>query len=243
MTKKTQSVSFIVPALNEEEVVERVAREIVGVCRTYLSDFEVILVDDGSTDHTGAIMDRLAQEVTEIAVLHNQLNRGFGGAFKRGLAQARKEYVMALCGDGGFPAESLPPVFEKLGTADIIVPHMSNLRSIKTLRRYILSRGYTNLMNLLFNLRLNYYNGQSLYRVDQLRPLDIRSDGFGFQGEILVKLIKGGATFVQVGVLGAENTHRSSALRLRNIVSVMKTFINLIVEVNRYMRHIKRGTC
>jgi hypothetical protein len=141
---------------------------------------------------------------------------------------------MLLCGDGGLPARSLPAIFSHIGTADLIIPHMVNLRQIKSLPRYIISRTYSNLLNLLSGYRLRYYNGLPVYRRSLLNAIRITSRGFGFQAEILVKLLKSGCTFVEVGVEGAEEKGRSIALHPRNVISVARTFFHLIVELIRF---------
>jgi dolichol-phosphate mannosyltransferase len=228
--------SFIVPALNEERVIDSVVRQILQQVSGRFADYEVILVDDGSTDRTGAIMDSLAAQQSGVKVLHNGRNVGFGGSYCRGLLEARFEYVMLLCGDGGLPASSLPAIFDKIGSADIVVPWMTNLAQIKSGFRYALSRAYTLLMNLVFGLDLRYYNGLAVHRRDLLQRIDITSSGFGFQAEILVKLIKSGCTYVQVGVEGAERTRRSSAMRARNWLSVARTVGHLVVELLRFKR-------
>ena len=138
---------------------------------------------------------------------------------------------MMLCGDGGLPADSLPPIFDAVGTADIVVPYMINLREIKTPSRYALSRIYTTLLNILFRQKLRYYNGLPVHRLDLLRQIVIASSGFGFQGEILIKLLKAGCSYVEVGVLGAEKTNRSKAVSLRNFANVSKTLTLLIWEI------------
>jgi len=228
------TISIIVPALNEEKVVETVVEQIMAQVRGRFADHEVILVNDGSTDRTGEIMDRLAARHPKTRVIHNERNLGFGNAYQRGLRQARFDYVMLLCGDGGLPAASLPPIFDKIGTTDIVVPWIVNLKEIKTRPRYLLSRAYTGLLNLLFGLRLQYYNGLPVHRRDLLHSISITSGGFGFQAEILIKLIKSGCTYVEVGVHGAEETNRSSALRLRNWLSVGRTIAHLAKEIMRF---------
>ncbi len=228
------TISFIVPALNEETVVQTVIEQLLDQVRGWFADFELILVDDGSTDATGAIMDRLAERYERVRVIHNGANLGFGASFQAGLREVQFEYVMLLCGDGGLPATSLPPIFEKIGSADIVIPWMVNLRRIKTPLRYALSRAYTSLLNLLFGLDLRYYNGLPVHRRENLRKITITSGGFGFQAEILVKLIKSGRTFAEVGVHGAERTNRSAALRMRNWISVARTFCNLIREIRSF---------
>ena len=226
--KCPHGVSFVVPALNEETVIEQVVREIWKTVDAHLETYEIILIDDGSTDGTGAIMDRLAQELPHVRVLHNRPNRGLGASYQRGVAKAKLDYVMMLCGDGGMPAASLPAIIAKIGTADIVVPYVLNLRDIKTPLRYAVSRSYTWLLNRVSGQHLHYYNGLPVHRRALLDKAVITSSEFGFQGEILVKLIMAGHSFVEVGVMGAETTNKSSVFRFRNILSVGYTLLKLL---------------
>ncbi len=234
MADDARGVTFVIPALNEEDIISQTVADVHRVVLAHLQDFEIILVDDGSTDRTGALMETLARDFDRVRVIRNPRNLGLGKSYKRGLAAARKRYLMMLCGDGGFPATSLPPVLAALGRADIVIPRISNLKEIKTPFRYFVSRTYTALLNLLFGQRIGYYNGLPLHRVDLLRRINITSDGFGFQAEILIKLIRAGCSYVEVAVPGAEQTQRSKALRLRNLVSVTRTLAGLIVELATY---------
>jgi dolichol-phosphate mannosyltransferase len=231
------SITFIIPALNEERVVGNVIDQVMEkIHAAGFADFEVILVNDGSTDRTGAVMEAAAQRYAKVRVLHNKKNLRFGNSYRRGLGEARCDYVMLLCGDGGLPAASLPPIFDRIGSADIVVPWMTNLRQIKSLRRYLLSRLYTMMMNLTFGFRLKYYNGLAVHRRDLLRAIAITSGGFGFQAEIMIKLLKSGCTYVEVAVRGAEEKKHSVALRPRNLVSVARTFAHLVLELVRFKR-------
>jgi dolichol-phosphate mannosyltransferase len=237
MLKKIRySTSFVIPALNEEKVVEEVVRAVWGTVSLHLETFEIILIDDGSSDQTGQIMDRLASQLPGVRVIHNATNLGLGASYQRGVGEAKLDHVMMLCGDGGLPAASLPAIIEKIGTADIVVPYMTNLGVIKTPIRYRISRIYTNLLNLLSGHRLHYYNGLPVHRRALLEQITITSSGFGFQGEILVKLLKSGCSYVQVGVLGAETTNKTSIFRVRNVFSVTATLLKLLFELIRFRR-------
>lgn len=234
MPKSFRKVSFIVPALNEEGVVEAVVRDIWSTVDGLLAEYEIILVDDGSSDQTGKIMDRLAAELKNIRVLHHERNRGLGSSYQHGVQEARFDYVMMLCGDGGLPASSLPPIIAQIGSADIVIPYMLNLKKIKTPTRYLVSRTYTWLLNRISGHRLKYYNGLPVHRREFLKRIPITSSGFGFQGEILIKLLKSGCSYIQVPVQGAEFTRNSSAFKLKNVVSVSHTLIRLILELWRF---------
>jgi dolichol-phosphate mannosyltransferase len=222
------TITLIVAALNEELVIAETVGQIVEVVEGRFADYELLLVNDGSTDGTGQVMDRLAVANPRLRVFHHARNMGLGSSYRRGIVEARHEYVMLLCGDGGMPAASLPPIFDRIGTADIVVPYCENLKQIKTPGRYLLSRTYTLLLNTVFGLRLRYYNGLAVHRVELVRSLDNKSNGFGFQGEILVQLLRSGRSYVEVGVKGAEKTNRSSALRFKNVVSVSRTLGRLL---------------
>ncbi|MEE8297015.1 MAG: glycosyltransferase family 2 protein [Hyphomicrobium sp.] len=224
-------ISFVIPALNEEGIIERTTREVVAVARGRIHDYEIILIDDGSTDATGEVMDSLAASNERIRVLHNDRNLGLGASYKRGVEVARFEYLMMLCGDGGLPATSLPLILDAIGKADIVVPFIVNLKRIKTPSRYIISRCYTHLLNLLFQQNLKYYNGLPVHKLEFLKQIDIKSTGFGFQGEVLTKLLKAGCSFVEVGVDGAEVTGNSRALTRKNVINVSKTILLLVKEL------------
>jgi dolichol-phosphate mannosyltransferase len=228
------TISLIIPALNEESVVGNVLEDIYQVANTCLTSFELILIDDGSTDKTGEIMKHFAFDRQNVKVIVNDRNRGLGASFQRGLGESVNNYVMLLCGDGGLPAKSLPIIFAEVGKTDLVIPYMSNLKKIKSKKRYILSRTYVFLLNSLFGFNLRYYNGLPVYRRDLLSHISITSSGFGFQGEILVKLLKSKCSYVEVGVLGAEETGKSDALRLKNIASVARTFFHLCFEIIKF---------
>ncbi len=227
-TKISYSISFIIPALNEEKVVEGVVREAWTTIARSIEIYEIILIDDGSTDSTGQIMETLARELGSTRVFHNKENIGLGASYRRGLSEARFDYVMMLCGDGGLPASSLPPIIERIGTADIVIPYLTNLDKIKTRLRYVISRSYTLLLNFLSGHKLHYYNGLPVHRRALLAQVTMTSSGFSIQGEILVQLLKSGYSYVQIGVLGAETTQETSIFRIRNCASVAKTILKLV---------------
>lgn len=225
------TISFIVPALNEETIIEKTVTEIMGEVNGRFSNFEMILVDDGSADDTGEIMERIAAAHGAVSVIHNPTNLGLGKSYQRGVERAKFEYVMMLCGDGGLPASSLPTIFDAIGKADIVIPYMANLRAIKTPLRYFLSRTYTRILNGLFRQRLHYYNGLSVHRLDLLRKIRIKSEGFGFQAEILTKFLKSGCSYVEVEVFGSEMTFKSRAVNPKSFLSVGKMLFNLVIEL------------
>lgn len=230
-SKPSHRISFVVPALNEQSVITIAITELLAVAQDHFAEFEIILVDDGSTDGTGRVMDSFASTHQCISVLHNETNRGLGAAYKRGVDAARYEHVMLVCGDGALPNPSLAVIFGAIGKADIVVPYHPNLKEIKTPMRFLISRCYTFIMNLLFGHKLHYFNGQSIHRTDLVRQIGLTSTGFAFQAEIIIKLLKAGCSYVEVAVPTIDQTDNSSALNLRNMVDVIKTLIRLFYGV------------
>ncbi|MEA2905370.1 MAG: hypothetical protein QOI12_2757 [Alphaproteobacteria bacterium] len=227
------SVTFVVPALNEEAVIENVVRDCVATIEPLVQNYEIILVDDGSTDSTGEIMDRLARELPHVRVLHNRPNLGLGAAYWRGVAEAKLDYVMMLCGDGAMPASSLPAILSKIGTADIVIPDITNLKVLKTPFRYFVSCTYTKILNVLSGHRIGYYNGLPVHRRALLQQVTLSSSGFGYSAEIIIKLLRSGCSYVEVAVPATEVKHKSFAFRLHNVMSVAKTVVKLAIAVTR----------
>ncbi|EDN71528.1 glycosyl transferase, group 2 family protein [Beggiatoa sp. PS] len=219
------TMSFVVPALNEEANIELAVQEILIAAEGWFSDYEILLINDASTDATGTTMEKLASQNNKIHVIHNEKNLGLGGAYKRGIAAAQLEYVMMIPGDNAHPATGLYPIFEGIGQADIVIPYVVNPQARSWIRRLI-SRSFVILLNSLSGLRIRYYNGLVVHRTDLLKLISINTDGFAYQAEALIKLIKQGQSYIEIGTtIDERKTGGSKALRLKNVISVIKVII------------------
>ena len=227
------SISFIVPALNEQGNIEAAVRTIYESVGEQLGEFEIVLVNDGSADKTGEIMEELARRDPRLCVVHNKRNLGFGGAFKSGLARARLDYVIRICGDNGVPVESVKTILDKIGEADLVIPYITNPEFRSWSRRFG-SWGFTTIVNTLFGLRIPYYNHSAVFRRNDLAAIQIVTDSFAYQAEALIKLLKAGRSYVVVGVNDIPRVHgRSTALKPKNLVNVVRAIIHLFKEIPR----------
>jgi uncharacterized membrane protein YbhN (UPF0104 family) len=227
------SICFVVPCYNEEDNVAVTVGSIRGAMAGD-ENYEIILVDDCSTDRTLQRMHALSATDARIRVLHNPVNLGFGGAYKRGMAAARAKYVMMLPGDDGFPAASIAEVIRHAGRADIIIPIVTNA-GVRRWYRVLASRGFTTLLNWLFWLDVGYYNGAVLQRTALLHGIEIKTNSFAYQAEALVKLIAKGATYTHCCVTIQERgVGRSSALSLKNQFEVWRTILHLMRTIGLF---------
>lgn len=225
------SISFVVPALNEQDQIAATVDTIVSASKDAgLDSYDIVLVNDGSIDETPYIMELIAKNNDKVQVLHNEKNLGFGASFLRGAEIAHGEYVMVVAGDNAASNSSITNTIAHLGEADIILPYISN-PEIRPLIRQIGSRAFTTLINLIFGLKIKYYLG-AVFRLKLLKSISMSSTGYGFGAEIVVKLIKSGCSYVQVGIMHQLCSHnRSAALKPKNLLNVVKLIIKLSREI------------
>jgi dolichol-phosphate mannosyltransferase len=221
--KGKPSVSVVVLAFNEEGNLEPAVETIRRALNGRLSKQEIIIVNDGSCDDTGAVAERIAGEDPHVRVIHNSHNLGCGDAFMRGVEAATCEYVWLMPGDGEISDSSLDTIVSHIGTADMVIPYVANF-NMRPLTRQIVSWGYTSLLNTVFLKRLRYYNGPCVIRSDLVRSAPmVNSYGFTFMAPILLRLISGGHDYVQVGIrLQPRQYGRTSFCTLRSIMSAFK---------------------
>ena len=225
------TLSVIIPALNEEANIAAAVDETLRAIEGRFADHELLLFNDGSTDRTGAIMDQLAASNPRIRVTHNPQSRNLGGVFKQGGALARHEYLLMVPGDNENPGSALLAPFAAIGQADIVIPYTTN-QQVRPFGRRVASRAYVILMNVLFRQRLKYYNGTVIHRTARLRTITIRTNSFSYQSEALIKMLRAGASFVEVGIEIQPCARRQSrAFRWRNIRDVGRAIGQLLREV------------
>ena len=113
--------SVVVPCYQEEAAVAKTVRQIHDVLAGESFDWEMVFVDDGSTDATGTILDDLGKRFPRLRVIHNQKNMGYGASLKRGFRQAKYDRLAITDADGTYPNERIPEFVKLLDRADMVV--------------------------------------------------------------------------------------------------------------------------
>lgn len=199
MALTKESISIFFPAYNEEKAIEKSVGAALEVAERLFIDYEVIVVDDGSRDRTGAIADRLAAADPKVRVVHHTVNRGYGAALRSGFAAARKELVFFTDGDGQFDLSELEKLLPLIVEADLAIGY--RLKRVDPPHRLLYARLYKLLISLLFGLWVKDIDcAFKLIRKDALRSLDLKSDGALISAELLIKAKKKGLRIKEVGV-------------------------------------------
>jgi len=191
-------LSLVIPAYNEAGNLEEIVGRALKALPRLVSDFEVLVVDDGSTDGTSQLADRLAEKNEALRVIHHPRNLGYGQAQITGFQNARGELVALVPADNQFHIEDLARYLPLVKNADVILGIRTERQD--PLLRKVVSRVFNFSMGLIFGLRLKDINWVKLYKRKVLRAIDFECDGFGLDAEILVKARKKGFCFAQVEV-------------------------------------------
>lgn len=230
MTDK-YSISVIVPAYNEEGNIVDTVAAIKAAAAGKFREYEILIIDDASSDGTGSVADEISREDPNVRVVHNSKNMGLGHNYRLGVSLATKNYIGFVPGDNEMLENSIKDVFNCVGKADMVLPYHVNPKKRSLMRRAI-SGSFTALLNLLFGYNLKYYNGPVVHKKDIVTKVSMTTDGFAYQAEILTRLLKAGHSYIEVGMRIRSRQHGySKALRPENIWSVLKTIARVYWEL------------
>jgi len=223
-----RTLSIVIPACNEARNILGTLENVTSALKTLPLDPEILVIDDGSSDGTGAVVRDSAVRFSGVHLLVNDTNLGFGATYRRGVDAATGDYIVMVHGDNAWGRETLRRFFARTGDADIIVGYTRNMWRARPIGRTVLSKSFTLLVNFVTGGRLKYYNGLQIHRAEVLKALVIRSTGFGFQAEVLVKALRLTHTFIEVPMDLREREHGASkAFHLKNLIDVARTLSRL----------------
>lgn len=214
MSRPVPSFSFIVPALNEEKNLPAVIEEIASTARRGdVQNYEIVVIDDGSTDGTAAVVAELSSRYGNIKFLRNESRQGVGRSFLAGAAIAQKDYCLIVPGDNEFDLDFFPGAVSMLsaGASDFVITHVLN-PGLRPLHRRGISFLYINIFNMLFQTDFKYTNGIVIYPADWLRSVKLVSAGYTFQSEALLKAFCEGKRFACAGMSIRPRAHGKSKL-------------------------------
>jgi glycosyltransferase involved in cell wall biosynthesis len=179
-------VSVVIPAYNEEGAIASGVQDVHRALAPLALTYEVIVVDDGSTDGTAREADK-----TDARVIHLRTNQGYGAALKKGIEASDSAYVVITDADGTYPADALPGMLELARSADMVVADRGrgakNVPLVRRPAKYLLSK----LACYLAEREINDLNsGLRVFRRSSLeRFLPLLPDGFSFTTTITLCML------------------------------------------------------
>jgi len=193
------SISVFFPCYNEEKNVAKTTKQALKVLEKLNTDFEVIIVDDGSYDATGRIADEIAAKDGRVKVVHHKTNLGYGAALQSGFKTATKKLVFYTDGDGQFDIDEMPPLLALMKDFDIVSCYRLNRQD--NLIRRINGWCWTKLTCLLFGMKIRDVDcAFKLYKREIFDHIKISSTGALIDTEILARAIRKGYTITQKAV-------------------------------------------
>ncbi len=234
-----RELSIVIPALNEEEKLVPTVQDLLPECRRELDRFELILINDGSSDRTGEVMERLAKENPEIVVVHHAQRQGLGATYRDGIDRARMEHVTLVPADDLCDKVTWGPFFRAIGSADLVLAYRANQAAARPLYRVVLSRLFSWINSLLFRVWVKDIHSLVIYPTASVREIKMQSAGYTFQLEMLVPLCRSGYSFVEVPMyMHPENMKHSRSLRWSTLFDVACMMSRLAIR--SYPRKEKR---
>jgi glycosyltransferase involved in cell wall biosynthesis len=194
-------LSVVIPVYNEKYTLRELVRR---VCEVEI-DKEIILVDDGSTDGTTALVRSLADNLAGTKALFQGVNQGKGAAIRRGVQEAQGEFVIIQDGDLEYDPSEYPKLLGPLlsGQADVVYGSrfMSGPRRVHLFWHAVANRFLTLLTNVTTNLNLtDMETCYKAFRTDLIKKIPLRSNRFGFEPEVTAKIAKLGCRIYEVPI-------------------------------------------
>ena len=196
-------LAIVLPAYNEEGAIEGTVRDVLAKLPSLVGDFVVVPVDDGSTDATPAILDRLAQaEGERVMPVHNSPNRGYGGALRAGFDRALEldaSHVLFMDADGQFDVADFKDLLPRLADHDAVLGYRA-VRSDPALRK-LNAFAWQTLVWLLHGVRVrDLACAFKVLPASFLESNRMISAGAMISTEILVRMRRAGVTYTEVPV-------------------------------------------
>ena len=240
--KPFDKLSIFFPMWNEEQYIHRAVSAAEVVCVDLVSagqirDYEIIVVDDASTDSTAQRADALAAADPHVLVVHHPTNRKLGGSIKSGFAAATGDVVLYTDADLPFEMEELVRALRVLQTYEVDVVSAYRLdRTGEGPRRAIYSFLYNGLVQVMFGTRLRDINfAFKLCRRRVLDHVSLKSEGSFIDAELVIRAQRSGFQILQIGVDYFPRTRGVSTL---SSPSVIRAMLREMVQLRGELRHI-----
>ena len=222
------SLTAFFPAYNDQHTIEGIVRTVAEEMRKVTNDFEVLVVDDGSKDQTGAILDRLKTELPFLRVIHHERNLGYGAALITGFNNAKKDLIFYTDGDGQYDVRELHNLLAQLK------PNVDLVNGYKVKRadawyRILIGGFYRRAMRFAFRLSIRDVDCDfRLFRRHIFETISLESRSGVICVEMAKKFEQAGFRMAEIPVSHYPRMHgRSEFFRLRHLVYTFRGLLKI----------------
>lgn len=240
-SRRRSGISVFFPAYNDQGSIAGMVNQALALLPQLTDDYEVIVVNDGSSDGTAAILDELARQHATVRVIHHPRNRGYGGALRTGFSAATKDLVFYTDGDGQYDVHELVKL-TPLMDEGIDVVNGYKIKRSDSKRRVILGGMYKFLARVLFRLPIRDVDCDfRLMRRQAIQSIELVSTSGVVCTEMVYKLRKSNCHFTETPVNHYPRLHgQSQFFTLRRVGKTAVDFFALWLKlvVWRQSNHI-----
>ena len=232
---KTPGLSVFFPAYNDSGTIASLVITAIQSASKLTPNYEVIVVNDGSSDSTGQILDELARLYPQVRVVTHTVNRGYGGALRSGFGAASKEIIFYTDGDAQYDPSEMEALWQKMAPGTDLVNGFKISRA-DPLHRIIIGRIYHHTVKTLFGLRVRDVDCDfRLLRRSIFDTVRLEKNSGVICLEMMKKIQDAGFTIVEVPVHHYHRAHGHSQFFnfprvFRTAVDVMKLWFALVVR-------------
>jgi glycosyltransferase involved in cell wall biosynthesis len=222
------SLTAFFPAYNDQHTIEGIVRTVAYEIRKVTDDFEVLVVDDGSKDETGDILDRLKGELPFLRVIHHERNLGYGAALITGFQNAKKELVFYTDGDGQYDVRELHNLLARL-KPNVDLVNGYKVKRADAWHRILIGAIYRRAMRCAFRLSIRDVDCDfRLFRRYIFETISLESRSGVICVEMAKKFEVAGFRMVEVPVSHYPRMHgRSEFFRVRHLAYTFKGLLKI----------------
>ena len=238
------SISIFFPAYNDEGTITKMVTNALTVLSSLSSDYEVLVVNDGSTDRTPAILDELGRTDPHIRIIHHRSNKGYGAALRTGFSHASKDLVFYTDGDGQYDVRELAALLPLMTPAVDIVNGYKILRADKR-HRIVIGALYNWIARLLFRFPIRDVDCDfRLMKRHAIQGIELTSSSGVICVEMVSKLHQAGCVFAEAPVHHYPRLHgRSQFFTLRRVALTAFDFFILWFKLMVLQRFSSAESC
>lgn len=219
--KKEYSISVIIPVYNEIKLVKNSLKEIHNFLSKNFLDYEMIVIESGSTDGTYKASDLMPSCLSNLKVIHEGARKGFGSALRLGYKNASKDLFWLVTVDLPFPLGSILKALPLLSNSDCVLSYRSSDR--RSLKRQIQSFLYSRLINILLGIKARNVNSAfKVIKRNVIKKIELTSDGWFIDAELLYFINKLNVSCAEIPVPLIEDKFHKSSVTFLTPLSILK---------------------